>query len=462
MLYIISSCMYGIVGYMHSMLMRLELWYSNRCLIWLVNVSYYNISVSIHGIVMIFYLVMPMFISGLGNIIWIVGIGVSDVMYVRCNNVSVIIYISTYVVVISCVMIEYNNGIGWTMYPPLSSIVSSISCIEVYNIMIGIMVLGVSSSLSMINIWVSVLCNRWVGYVINSMLVYIYSLLLVCIILCIVLPILSIWLCMLLIDIVLNGMYYDIVLGGDCIYYEHLFWLFGHPEVYVLIVPSFGIVSYMLLFVCCKLYSMISIEYCIGIIGVIGCWVWWHHMLVIGMDSDSWGYYSCITCIVSMPSGCKILNWCISVVGCYIKDVWIVWYVLLLMWICMYEMLFVCGGCSGICIGSVCIDICLHDSYYIVIHFHIVLSSVIVVSMLMVVMHVGRHMCMWIGISSVDKDSVIYYVMIVMGMWWVLVGMYMIGYSVLCRRIIDMEVYVLMWVDVSVYGMMLILVGVVI
>ena len=330
---------------------------------------------------MIFYLVMPLFINGLGNILIIICIGNSEVSYPRCNNISIIIYIITYQLIISSICMEYNNGVGWTIYPPLSSILNTLSNIEIYNLINSLIGLGISSSYTFINIIITIINNKVQSYNYNIILVYIYSLLIVSILLCLVLPILSICLIMLLLDIYSNSIYYDIIYGGDSILYQHLFWLFGHPEVYILIIPSFGIINYYINSIVYKLYSFISIIYCIISISIIGLLVWCHHMFIIGLDNDTKGYFSCITMIISLPTGCKILNWFISIISnISIIIIFNLCFSVSMLLTVYYLILFIIGGSSGIIIGNIIIDISLHDTFYIIIHFHIVLSISILLS----------------------------------------------------------------------------------
>ena len=191
-IYIITSIIIGIISYITSNIIRLELININNTIISLVNISYYNINITIHGLIMIFYLVMPLFINGLGNILIIICIGNSDVSYPRCNNISIIIYIITYQLIISSICMEYNNGVGWTIYPPLSSILNTLSNIEIYSLINSLIGLGISSSYTFINIIITIINNKVQSYNYNVILVYIYSLLIVSILLCLVLPILSI------------------------------------------------------------------------------------------------------------------------------------------------------------------------------------------------------------------------------------------------------------------------------
>jgi len=398
---------------------------------------------------MIFYLVMPLFINGLGNILIVICIGNSDVCYPRCNNISIIIYIITYEFIISSICMEYNNGVGWTIYPPLSSILNTLSNIEIYSLINSLIGLGISSSYTFINIIITIINNKVQSYNYNVILVYIYSLLIVSILLCLVLPILSILLIMLLLDIYSNSIYYDIIYGGDAIFYQHLFWFFGHPEVYILIIPSFGIINYYINSMIYKLYSMISIIYAIISISIIGLLVWCHHMYIIGLDNDTKGYFTCITMIISLPTGCKILNWLISIISSYcVIIIYNLCFSVPMLLTVYYILLFIIGGSSGIIIGNIIIDISLHDTFYIIIHFHIVLSLSIIVSLYIIKLL----LCMYILYSFILNSVLCYlsvylyirYVIIILliALMYVFVCMLFIGYNIMPRRVVEYCIYI--------------------
>lgn len=413
---------------------------------------------------MIFYLVMPLFINGLGNILIIICIGNSDVSYPRCNNISIIIYIITYQLIISSICMEYNNGVGWTIYPPLSSILNTLSNIEIYNLINSLIGLGISSSYTFINIIITIINNKVQSYNYNIILVYIYSLLIVSILLCLVLPILSICLIMLLLDIYSNSIYYDIIYGGDSILYQHLFWLFGHPEVYILIIPSFGIINYYINSIVYKLYSFISIIYCIISISIIGLLVWCHHMFIIGLDNDTKGYFSCITMIISLPTGCKILNWFISIISnISIIIIFNLCFSVSMLLTVYYLILFIIGGSSGIIIGNIIIDISLHDTFYIIIHFHIVLSISILLSFyIFIYIYISYLIYYYVYIYNI---IVINYILlgiyicyiILVCLLYIFVCMLFIGYNIMPRRVVEYCIYINCYNSIIIIGIICLL-----
>ena len=451
-IYIMTSIIIGMISYTGSNIIRLELSNINNIIISLVNINYYNINITIHGIIMIFYLVIPYFINGLGNILIVIIIGNNDVSYPRCNNISIIIYIITYKFIISNICIEYNNGVGWTIYPPLSSILNTLSNIEIYSLINSLIGLGISSSYTFINMIITIINNKVEGYNYNIIIVYVYSILIVSILLCLVLPILSICLVMLLLDIYSNSIYYDILYGGDSILYQHLFWLFGHPEVYILIIPSFGVINYYIISIVYKLYSSISIIYCIISISIIGLLVWCHHMFIIGLDNDTKGYFSCITMIISLPTGCKLLNWLISIISnismIIIYNLCFSYSMLILV---NYIVLFIVGGVSGIIVGNIIIDICLHDTFYIIIHFHIVLSLSILLSLLLfiyiyiiriVFYYIVYYYCIIISYVVCYLYIMYSYLFIMVSLCYILLCMLFIGYNLMPRRVVEYYIYI--------------------
>ena len=427
------------------------MWVTARVIIVLTNISYYSISITIHGILMIFYMVMPMFINGLGNILIIICIGNSDVSYPRCNNISVIIYIITYKFIISSILMEYNNGVGWTIYPPLASSLITISSIEIYSIINSLIGLGISSSYTFINNIVTVVNNKVQCYNYNILIVYIHSLLIVSILLCLVLPVLTITLIMLILDIYSNSMYYDIIFGGDSIFYQHLFWFFGHPEVYILIIPSFGVINYCINSIVYKLYSKLSIIISILVISIIGLIVWCHHMYIVGLDNDTKAYFTCISLIISIPTGCKIYNWLITLISTYSNIIIYNWLVIIpyMLWI-YYLVLFIIGGTTGIIIGNIIIDMSLHDTFYIIIHFHIVLSLSIIISIFIILLSIYWELVYYyIYIVCLVSNNLIisrYCISwILFSIYCIFVSMYLIGYNIMTRRIVDYNKYINSW-----------------
>jgi cytochrome c oxidase subunit 1 len=243
MYYLFQTLIFGISGSCYSMLMRLELDSSGNRLIPPENHNFYNLIITIHGLLMIFFLIMPGLFGGLGNIMLPIYLGSPEVSYPRMNNLSALIIPISYACILLSLNSEFGHGTGWTLYPPLSTSLMSLSSYGISLIIYGLLLSGLSSSLTSVNFFVSVLIMKPSGLCLCSMSVYNWSILITSLMLLAVLPILSGALIMLHCDIHYNTIFFDALFGGDPIFYQHLFWFFGHPEVYILLLPSFGLLS---------------------------------------------------------------------------------------------------------------------------------------------------------------------------------------------------------------------------
>tara|TARA_B110000263_G_C15279406_1_gene497572 strand:- start:303 stop:1631 length:1329 start_codon:yes stop_codon:yes gene_type:complete len=352
--------------------MRIELETAGNRIISLENLNFYNLTITLHGLLMIFFLVMPALIGGFGNIFIPILIGTSEVCYPRTNNISILLIPYSYNTILLSAYNEIGGGIGWTLYPPLSTSLMSLSSVGVEVIILGLVISGISTSLSSINLFATDLNMRCNGMTLSSILVYVYSISISVSMLLLVLPVLTAALIMLLADLHYNTIFFDPMFGGDPIFYQHLFWFFGHPEVYILILPSFGIISMILqgtyLYLSGK-HSLLVAMYCISIIGII---VWVHHMFTVGLDNDIRAYFTCVTLIISLPTGSKIFNFISTYIGTnaslYVSRTIAGYY-------CMvYIISFTVGGTTGVILSNIIVDIALHDTYFTVTHFHFILS----------------------------------------------------------------------------------------
>jgi len=331
---------------------------------------------------MIFFLIMPTLMGSYGNYLVPIYLSASEVVYPRINNISVLIIPSSYTIIMSAMICEYGSGIGWTLYPPLSTSNMTLTCVGIDLILYSLLVSGVSTSLTSLNFIVTL--HIWKPTIIplSSMDVYVWSLVLVGYMLIIVLPILTGSLLMVLCDLHYNTVFFDSLYGGDPVFYQHIFWFFGHPEVYILIIPGFGLLSNVLSeYVNVILYGYQSMLLAMSCISYLGSLVWSHHMFVVGMEIDSRAYFMTSTMLISLPTGCKIFNWlCTSVNGYHM---YISINNICIMYIKMFLLMFNIGGISGIILGNNVIDISLHDSYYVVSHFHVVLSLGSILSLIL-------------------------------------------------------------------------------
>ena len=258
---------------------------------------------------MIFFLVMPGLFGGFGNYFVPIFIGSPEVVYPRVNNLSILIIPISYILVIFSILTEFGGGRGWTLYPPLSTSLMSLSPSSTGYILYGILMSGISSCLTSINFFTTIINMRSYNMTLNTMPLLSWAIFITGVMLILTLPILSGGLIMLLADLHYNTVFFDPIFGGDPILYQHLFWFFGHPEVYILIIPAFGIISIIISGIPQKIIfgnqSMILAMSCISILGSV---VWGHHMYTVGLESDTRAYFTAVTMLISLPTGTKIFN----------------------------------------------------------------------------------------------------------------------------------------------------------
>ena len=253
---------------------------------------------------------MPSLFGGHGNIFIPIYLGTSEVTYPRINSLSILIIPLSYLILFLCLYSEFSLGTGWTLYPPLSTSLMSSSPIGIDVIIYGLICIGISSNLTSINFSITIQCMKLYGHLISYISMYTWSIGITSLILVFVLPILTCAIILCIQDLHYNTVFYDFIFGGDPVFYQHLFWFFGHPEVYILVVPAFGLLSIILSYICnvnmFGNHSMILAMSCISILGSV---VWVHHMFIVGMESDTRAYFTSVTMMISLPTGSKIVNW---------------------------------------------------------------------------------------------------------------------------------------------------------
>ena len=242
-LYLLSAAIFGVSGTLISVIIRVELYCSGARLVAAENQNFYNVCITLHGLIMIFFLVMPGLFGGFGNYFAPVFQGSPEVVYPRINNFSILVLFLSYVVLILSLITDFGGGTGWTLYPPLSTSFMSLSPSSTGNIIFGLLLSGISSCLTSFNFWVTIQNMRSYSLTLKTMPLFPWSLLITAAMLLLTLPVLSGALIMILADLHVNSLFFDPVFGGDPVLYQHLFWFFGHPEVYILIIPAFGIIS---------------------------------------------------------------------------------------------------------------------------------------------------------------------------------------------------------------------------
>lgn len=436
--YLLTGAYIAILGIILSIIIRVELYCPDNNIINMSNVSFYNYTITNHGLLMLLFIVMPIVFGAYGNYLLVLTVGLIDIIFPRINNFGWLLLILSYVLIQFGILTEYLTGTGWTLYPPLSTITSTYL---ISTIFLALAISGVSSLLTSVNYLLLI------PYLLHISDLLLISFLITALMILYTMPVLAGAFLLATSDILLSTSYFSNY--GDPVLFQHLFWWFGHPEVYVLIIPSFGLINYALSqYTSNYIFGSISMILALISILVFGSLVWAHHMFTVNMESDTNLYFSVLTLVIAIPTGTKLYNW-LFLSYSYPYNI-LQTYNLPLLLCFIFVFIIIAGGITGIILGNNILDIQLHDTYFIIAHFHYILSLGSVISIILTLIQISSYInpvrveTFLISCLDVNFLSIPFIFLNV-----IFLPMYFLGFNTMPRRIPTYADYLFPWNSVS-------------
>ncbi|SFI98642.1 cytochrome c oxidase subunit I [Albimonas pacifica] len=450
-LYLITSAVLGLISVAFTMYMRLELMEPGVQYMLMEdgvtpNGHLWNVMITAHGILMMFFVVIPALFGGFGNYFMPLMIGAPDMAFPRMNNLSYWLYVCGSTLAVLSVVSpggdqQLGSGVGWVLYAPLSTREAGYSMdLAIFAVHVS----GASSILGAINMITTFLNMRAPGMTLHKAPLFAWSIFVTAFLILLSLPVLAGAITMLLTDRNFGTTFFDPAGGGDPVLYQHLLWFFGHPEVYMIIVPGFGIVSHVISTFSKKpVFGYLGMVYAMVGIGILGFVVWAHHMYTVGMSHTQQAYFMLATMVIAVPTGIKIFSWIATMWGGSIS------FKTPMLWALGFIFLFTVGGVTGVVLSQAGVDRAYHDTYYVVAHFHYVMS-------LGAVFCIFAGVYYWIGkITGRQYPEMlgkIHFWMMFIGANLTFFPQHFLGRQGMPRRYIDYPEQFSLWNEVSSYG----------